>query len=79
MLFDKGIVLIKVVDMTPLNNIQPMTYSQAVKECFLDALKNIGLLLAGTIIAVTPIILSILFGMFLVAFIFAPIMDAMFH
>lgn len=82
-LFDKGCFLPMLGVMTPLNPIQnpiqSMTYTQAVKECFLDALKNIGLFIAGTIIAATPVILSILFGMFLVAFVFAPLMELHFR
>jgi hypothetical protein len=52
--------------MTPLNNIQTLTYSQAVKECFLDFIKSVGLLMLGVVITVTPILLAMAFGMLLV-------------
>lgn len=43
-----------------------MTYKQAVLLSFLDFFKGLGLLVAGFVIAATPVILSIAFGMFLV-------------
>ena len=49
--FDKGCFLPMLGVMTPLNPIQnpiqSMTYTQAVKECFLDFLKDTSMMLLG--------------------------------
>jgi hypothetical protein len=55
-----------------------MTYKQAVLLSFLDFFKGLGLFLLGCVIAATPVLLAMAFGLLLVMG-FEPIYNDMFR